>query len=502
MAGPQDRPHVLHEFTVRRDLDLLSAIFAKLPFKTLLAASQVCRFWSQASEHLFQKECERKGWKPPRRPRGQTEVSSFRPWRSLFFRHACRSCGGKGEFIARHAKPPLHTASFNATSLIAAAPNAAASPDTPSPNAPSSDASSPKSASAKRKGSEMRTPSPSLDDHPRRVVGDPRDFITALHSGSRDSSPGSSMHGGASGKSLLSHALSYTPSHTLSPPNLSPQSDPPSTGSCNNRHFRRCPSVAESATAASNAYIASHAHVSGRAAPELQELPHFTQPSSVRSERRGAAFGHLGAKTDALRAEGYGSWRECGSGSHIRSRAAAAAAGSLIGGSRADDFAGVSARRSGEGSGSQRGLNRLLMREPLAHASAAPRASFRADNCADATLAEAGTGGPRSCATSSAADASVTQRKGFRESAVCADDLAEAAAAAAAEPQSLAPWSSVFLVTVVSMVMVLLLPAMLPRVGPPPDELLLLPVLVMVVVLTLACTPTVTRSNPKHAVFF
>ncbi|CAI5526757.1 unnamed protein product [Closterium sp. Naga37s-1] len=39
----------------------------------------VCRFWSHASEHLFHRECERKGWKPPRRPRGQTELSSFRP---------------------------------------------------------------------------------------------------------------------------------------------------------------------------------------------------------------------------------------------------------------------------------------------------------------------------------------------------------------------------------------------------------------------------------------
>ncbi|CAI7753109.1 unnamed protein product [Closterium sp. NIES-53] len=140
MAEPQDPPHVLHELTERRDIDLLSAIFAKLPFKTILAASQVCRFWSHASEHLFHRECERKGWKPPRRPRGQTELSSFRPpgtpncflpphlpnadfsvlpsprlhlsfppfpqWRSLFFRHACRSCGGKGEFIARHAKLP------------------------------------------------------------------------------------------------------------------------------------------------------------------------------------------------------------------------------------------------------------------------------------------------------------------------------------------------------------------------------------------------------------
>ncbi|CAI5962418.1 unnamed protein product [Closterium sp. NIES-65] len=110
MAEPQDPPHVLHELTERRDIDLLSAIFAKLPFKTILAASQVCRFWSHASEHLFHRECERKGWKPPRRPRGQTELSSFRPWRSLFFRHACRSCGGKGEFIARHAKlPPVST---------------------------------------------------------------------------------------------------------------------------------------------------------------------------------------------------------------------------------------------------------------------------------------------------------------------------------------------------------------------------------------------------------
>ncbi|CAI5982998.1 unnamed protein product [Closterium sp. NIES-65] len=34
----------------------------------------------------------------------------FPQWRSLFFRHACRSCGGKGEFIARHAKlPPVST---------------------------------------------------------------------------------------------------------------------------------------------------------------------------------------------------------------------------------------------------------------------------------------------------------------------------------------------------------------------------------------------------------
>ncbi|GJP81726.1 hypothetical protein CLOP_g11863 [Closterium sp. NIES-67] len=106
MAGSHEPAHVLHELTEAGDLDLLSAIFARLPFKTLLAASQVCCLWSQASEHLFQRECERKGWKPPRRPRGQTELSSFRPWRSLFFRHACRCCGAHGEFIVRHAKPP------------------------------------------------------------------------------------------------------------------------------------------------------------------------------------------------------------------------------------------------------------------------------------------------------------------------------------------------------------------------------------------------------------
>ncbi|CAI7927660.1 unnamed protein product [Closterium sp. NIES-54] len=343
---------------------------------------------------------------------------------------------------------------------------------------------------------------PTLNDHTRRVLEDPRGFITAFNGGSSDSSPGSSMHGGASGKSLLSHALSHTPSHALSPPNLSPQSDPPSTGS-SSRNFRRCSSVAtgytESVAAATNAYVASHAHVGTRAGADLQELPHFTQPSSVRSERsKGAAFGHFGVKANVPRTEGYGSWRECGSGTHIRSRAAAPV--SLIGGSRADDFAGVSARRSGESGGSQRGLSRLLMREPSAHASAAPCASFRGNNCADATMAEAATEGPQSCATSSAADASLTQRKSCRGSGMCADDLAEAAAAAAADPQILAPWSSVFLVMVVAMVVLLLLPAMLLRVGPPPDELLLLPVLVMVVVLMLACTPTITRSKPNYAV--
>ncbi|GJP34202.1 hypothetical protein CLOM_g18650 [Closterium sp. NIES-68] len=354
---------------------------------------------------------------------------------------------------------------------------------------------------------------PALNDHARRAVEDPRGFITALHGGYNGASPGSSMHGGASGKSVLSHVLSHTTSHSTSPPDLSPQSDPPSLSGSRDRLFRRSTSVAssyaESVPAPTNSYVASHAHISATPAAELQELPHFTQPSSVRSERRGGALSHFDGKAEALRHEGYASRRDWGSGSHIRSRAAAAGAGGAAGsmvGSRGDDFAAVARRNNeregGSGSGSHRGVVGFLRRASSAQASPSPCAGLRADTCADATLAEAGTGNARSCANETAAGARFTERKGYG-GGICADDLAEAAAVAAADPRALAPWSSVFLVTVVAMVVVLLLPALLPRVGPPPDELLLLPVLVMIVVLMLACRPTITRSaNPGRAVVF
>ena len=45
----------------------------------------------------------RRGWRYPRRPRNSMDAPAAHvfPWRALYFKHGCRSCGAVGEFPLR-----------------------------------------------------------------------------------------------------------------------------------------------------------------------------------------------------------------------------------------------------------------------------------------------------------------------------------------------------------------------------------------------------------------
>ncbi|CAK9227691.1 unnamed protein product [Sphagnum jensenii] len=88
----------LQRLTEWGEEDLLQSILEKLPPAILLQAARVCRSWARLCEPAFKEECYRKGWSLPRHPRGTPPAF---PWRSLYYRHACRACGKVGEFFVR-----------------------------------------------------------------------------------------------------------------------------------------------------------------------------------------------------------------------------------------------------------------------------------------------------------------------------------------------------------------------------------------------------------------
>lgn len=94
---PASRP-VLQRLTDLGQDDLLHSILEKLPPANLLKASRVCRSWASLCEPALRLQCQRHGWSLPRLPRGATPAF---PWRSLYYRHACRACGEVGEFLVR-----------------------------------------------------------------------------------------------------------------------------------------------------------------------------------------------------------------------------------------------------------------------------------------------------------------------------------------------------------------------------------------------------------------
>eukprot|EP00884_Botryococcus_braunii_P004063 jgi/Botrbrau1/13658/Bobra.0292s0008.2 len=82
-------------------LDICSNVLRFLCATQLIAASGACKALAEASEPAFKSRCMASGWKMPRRPRGIAAGFKHFPWRSLYWRHSCVSCGEAGQFVVR-----------------------------------------------------------------------------------------------------------------------------------------------------------------------------------------------------------------------------------------------------------------------------------------------------------------------------------------------------------------------------------------------------------------
>lgn len=76
-------------------------ILEHLTVSELLAVSTLCKQLAVVAEPVFQAACNKQHWKPPRLPRGKAARPTSFPWRALHSHHACKACGGKGEFPLR-----------------------------------------------------------------------------------------------------------------------------------------------------------------------------------------------------------------------------------------------------------------------------------------------------------------------------------------------------------------------------------------------------------------
>lgn len=84
------------------NVDVLEAILTHLPPRHLLAAGAACRDLAAAAETVFRTvHCAPRGWRPPRRPRGEAATVTHYPWRRTWLTHACSSCAAApGDFQA------------------------------------------------------------------------------------------------------------------------------------------------------------------------------------------------------------------------------------------------------------------------------------------------------------------------------------------------------------------------------------------------------------------
>ena len=84
--------------------DVVSAIIAVLPASDAMRAARCSKTWCELTERSFEARCRAKGWRLPRRPRGEDSTTKY-PWRRLYRTNACARCvDGPGEFrVSRDA---------------------------------------------------------------------------------------------------------------------------------------------------------------------------------------------------------------------------------------------------------------------------------------------------------------------------------------------------------------------------------------------------------------
>ena len=84
--------------------DVVSAIIAVLPASDAMRTARCSKTWCELTERSFEARCSAKGWRLPRRPRGEDSTTKY-PWRRLYRTNACARCVyGPGEFrVARDA---------------------------------------------------------------------------------------------------------------------------------------------------------------------------------------------------------------------------------------------------------------------------------------------------------------------------------------------------------------------------------------------------------------
>jgi len=81
--------------------EVVSVIASHLNHAEAFRLTSISRQLAQAGEFVFQKVCQKNSWAFPRRPRGDDLSTRIYKWRALYRKHACRSCGCKGEFGVR-----------------------------------------------------------------------------------------------------------------------------------------------------------------------------------------------------------------------------------------------------------------------------------------------------------------------------------------------------------------------------------------------------------------